>query len=389
MIGDALHYALGFLVSSLYWPGIAGAASTPRWAALFIIVPLLLFDRKLAAPHWALLAFVGIAAASLLWTPAQFDGMGELFVFVICAALFFLGSQTDDLRPFIVGCVAGLGISSAICILQAAGIQPMAERALSPAPFGLFVNGNYLAEAAALVAVAAAAERMWWALPVLAPALILPQARGAVLAVAIAAVAYFWNKSRVVSVALCLSMACIGVWVVQHLDGASSERLTMWQSTIAGLTFWGHGVGSFWMAYPAFDQGVIVDSMPAHPHNEFLHIAFELGTPGVLAALAFCLMLAGPIDTSRLILVALLVEACFAFPLHLPTTAAIGFIAAGHAVRTRYLLGSFALRGRGIVPARVAMPGLWARTRSTQYGGANHAVSASVSNRATAVESVS
>ncbi len=380
-----MHYALGFLVSSLYWPGIAGAASTPRWAALFIIVPLLLTDRRPAAPHWAMVAFVAIAAASLFWTPAPIDGIGELFVFVMGAALLFLGSQTDDLRPFFIGCVAGLGISSVVCIAQALGWHPMAERAVAPAPFGLFVNGNYLAEAAALVLVAAVAERMWWAIPVLAPSLILPHARGAALAVAVAAVAYFWNKSRAVSVALCLSIVLISVWVVQHMDSAASERLTIWQSTMTGLTFWGHGIGSFWSVYPTFDQGAIIDSMPAHPHNEFLHIAFELGVPGVLAALVFCLMMAGPIDTPRLVLVALLVEACLAFPLHLPATAAIGFIAAGHAVRSRYLLRDSLMRGRGIIPTRVAMPGLWPRARSAQLGSPPDAVSISLSRRTAAV----
>jgi len=356
--GDALLYALGFLATSLYWPGVAGAATTPRWGAMLLIVPLLIRDVKASPAHWWGVAFLVLALVSVAWTPDPLNAGNQMFMLLLWLALFCLGSQSDDLRPFYIGCIAGLAISSMIALWQFMGWHPVRERYVGALPSGLFINGNYLAEAAGLAMVAAVSERMWWALPVLAPSLLLPQARGALVAVAAALAAYFWCRSRTISVVLLTVIAVAGGWVLIHPDPAWAERLDIWRSTVAGLTFWGHGLGSFWALYPALDLRVAPGALPDHAHNEFLQTAFELGVPGLVLALAFCVTLAGPIDTSRLVLIALAVESCFAFPLRLPATVAIGLLAAGHAVRDRYVLRDLVVRWRMALRARLGLPDL-------------------------------
>jgi hypothetical protein len=134
-----------------------------------------------------------------------------------------------------------------------------------------------------------------------------------------------------------------------HVKGVAplAERAAIWHSAWDGRTFWGWGTGSFWSVYPHFDLRIGATANPEQAHNEFLTVLFELGVPGLVAFLAFCATLMGPLDTPRLILIALLVESCFAFPLHMPVSAFLGMVAAGYGVRSRYLLGDFVGRGRG------------------------------------------
>lgn len=373
-----MHYALGFLVSSLYWPGIAGAASSPRWAILFATVPWMLSPRRVSAAHVAGIAFISWAVVTLTWGLALLDGIDAIAILLLLAGCFCLGNQLNSIRPLIIGAALGLSVSSVVAVMQWWGLNPVRDNAVG-LPGGLFVNGNFMAEAAALVIVGVVAERMWWLLPGLMPAMLLPHARGAMLASAIATVVVLRSKFAVV-VGLSVAIALAVVWTAFHIDGQIAERFEMWGVTGRNVTAFGHGIGSFWVGYADLDPRDVITTSPTHPHNEFLEIAFELGIVGVLLGLAFCVTLAGPIDTPRLILIALTVEACFAFPTHSPTTAFLGMVAAGHAVRNRYLLCNIVVRGRRIIPARVAMPGLWTRRRADHDGGADHAVSTSFSH---------
>ena len=345
--GRGVLGVVGFLATALYWPGVSGAATVPRWAALFLIVPWLIRGDRIrdATPYLWGGAFFVVAVVSLAWTPQILDGIGLLFWLMILAALFWYGSEIENPRPLYIGASLGVTISSVVALFQWFGFRPV--ETLGPAlfaPAGLFVNPLFLGEAAALLIVAAVAERLWWLLPGLVPALILTQARGATLAAAIALAIHFRGALRwMIAAAIPIGLAGIALYL--STDYGSSERLDIWRSVIHGITPLGHGLGSFWQAYPAFDLRPFALSYPEYAHNEFLHIAFELGLPGIVLAGGFIFSLAGPLTSGRLVLIALLMEMCFAFPSHLPATATIGLILAGYAVRDRYLLRDF-------VPAR-------------------------------------
>lgn len=389
---------LAFLVSALYWPGIAGAATTPRWALLFAVIPWLVIRPRWTAPHAVGAALLIWAAFSLQWSPELVDGIGAIFTLSLLALLFCVGWQLDDLRPVYWGAGLGIALSGPVAALQLNGYEVV--RGLGAA--GLFVNPNFMGEAAALALVVFVASRHWAMVAAVAPPFVMSGSRGAVLALCAALCVHFWRQWRPFGAVIALSLALLafdshykGATVSQESlslqslsggtmpvsDPALSDREAIWRSTVNGLTVLGRGIGSFWGEYPRFEVRPDPPSRPEFPHNEWLHIAFELGLPGLLLFCVLCLTLAGPIDTSRLVLIALAVESCFGFPLHVPTTAFIGALAAGHAVRSRYVLRDFALYGRGGQQARMAREGVWPVGWLACQGGPDHALRTSIPER--------
>ncbi len=242
----------------------------------------MLTPQRVTTAHVAGMLFLGWAILSLAWTPAKLDGVDAVTVLLLLAGCFCLGHQTESLRPIIIGAALGLTVSSAFTVAQWWGYQPV--RSGATLATGLFVNGNYMAEAAALVLVGVMAERLWWLIPGLLPALLLPHARAAVLAAVLAAMMLFRSKTDVV-IALGGAVALAALWSALHIDATTLDRFEMWGATAHGVTFFGHGIGSFWTLYPDLDMRAVVTESPTHPHNELLNIAFDLGIVGVVLAL--------------------------------------------------------------------------------------------------------
>lgn len=340
-------FVLGLLLAAAYWPGIISPAMSPRWAVLSLVATGLLLWRARAIPftpaHLAGCAFVVWAALSVLWSPSPLDSIDALWQTVCLPAVCFcLGSQERSLRPLFIGAACGLVLSGAVAIGQVLGWVALPE---VWGPSGLFVNRNYMAEAAALVAVFLLGERMWWWAVLILPALILPMARGAVLAVGVAAMAHMWRRSRFWG-SLMLVLGCAGAIVVLSIDKGNSamvERWAIWGSALAQMDWLGHGIGSYWAIHPELYQ----DGVTEHAHNDFLELASDLGIGGVVLFGWFAWNLRGQLDTARLVLIALAVETCFAFPTHMPVTAALGALCAGFAVRDRPLVCGVAVYRRG------------------------------------------
>lgn len=336
-------FGLGLLVSVAYWPGWISPALSPRFAVLSIIATGLLLWRPDPIPftraHLAGLAFVILAALSVLWSAVPPDSIDALWQVVTLPAICFcLGSQRlTSLRPLVSGAAIGLGVSSAFAVAQWLGWAGLPEIS---SPSGLFLNGNYMAEGAALVLVAAVAERLWWAVPVVLPALTLPGARGAILGVAAGLGAYLWRRFPASAIMVGLGGALA---VIVLAKPGMAERLDIWAVAVANLDWLGHGIGSFW----ATPVHAYADGVPTHAHNEFIELASDLGPLGVALFAGFAWELRGAIDTARIVLIALAVEAVFAFPTHMPLTLALGAVCAGFAVRDRPVLRIFPLGGRG------------------------------------------
>lgn len=347
--------AVAFLATALYWPGVIAPVTTPRWALIALVVPWLLRECRLTAGHVAGIALFAWAAATILWDAAPLDGAGALLIALMLGCCFWLGSQIADLRPLYIGAACGLALSSVVAIIQYFGYAPFPVMTVIS---GLFVNGNLMAEAAALIAVAVVAERMWGLLPLVLPALVLPHARGALLACAVALAVHYRAELRRYWPTVAAVAVSIGALLFMNGGPSGDERLLIWRSAASGVTIFGHGLGSFWIVFPAYDIRPVVTGLPEYAHNEWLNVAFELGVVGLLLFCVFCASLAGPLDTARLVLIALAVEAFFAFPLHEPTTGFLGMVVAGHAVRNRYLLRDIAGRGRGVGRAWLARAGL-------------------------------
>lgn len=363
---DAPGLALGafsFAVMIAYVPGWSGAATVPRWALLFAVVPAVaMFTQcyRFTIIHGLGVALLSYAALSLLWTPNGWDGLDALAKLLLLAALFHVGAALPSLKPVYVGAALGIWVNSAVVIAQ------IANGAEDP-PFlasGLFFNRNYLVEPAALVLIGVVVHRLWWLVPGLLPSVLplallmpwnygasardllaLPQGRGALLALAAAGIlALPGRTSR--AIAALAALAALGLVALLATNASLPQRAIIWLSTLDGMTWWGNGLGSFYTLFPSHAPAWdFLVSRPVHAHNDFLELIYDLG----LGGLPFLAVLAGayvaPWRAEHFVLAGLMVEAAFGFPLHLPATVFVGGLVAGHACRECASLRDVLARG--------------------------------------------
>lgn len=327
--------ALGLILCIAYWPYINGAATAPRWMVIAACVPLLLFlvpRVEITRAHVVGFLFVAWSLLTLTWTATWYDSVDAAWKLVLLVGCFALGSALSDLRPLYRGMAIGIGISSILVLTDALGLFSVPKH---HGLAGLFVNSLFLAEIAALVLVGAFANFLPWPyLVAVAPSVFLTGGRAPLLAIGVVFVARLWRTSRDAALAT-IAVLCIGAMIAIVLRPDSVfERLDIWSDTLRGLSAFGHGLGSFAGLFPQYAR--LVDASAnrfENPHNEFLQIAFETGIPGLVLALAFCWLILKTESPERYVFIAFVVEACFAFPNHLPCTAFLAALVAGHAAR--------------------------------------------------------
>jgi hypothetical protein len=388
---------LGFLLTALYCPGIAGAATTPRWGLLAVALPLILCFRggvekhgdfgqtrsespgaldRIAGvatgPRFTLIhlfgsLFLAWSAISLIWTPNRLDGIGELIKLVILAQAFLLGSRLESLRRLLLGMSAGLILSSVTVLIQL-GWPDIVYHTTTHS--GLFINSGSLGEIAALVLIGliwdgrnarsdvrgvsmpAAIPRIYalrrlgavgyLALGLL-PCILLPASRGAWLALIAAFTLWLWGRSKLS--ALALIVLAIGSLAFSLHEGfhASSvvQRLGMWGDAVSGLDYLGHGIGSFWTDYAPLSNTLdIFVERPEHLHNDWLEIVFEQGAVGIAAVGilgTWCLFAATRrrASVASYVLIGFAAESLVGFTLHVPCTAFVAALCLGHLARGR------------------------------------------------------
>lgn len=326
---------LGFLISVIYWPGIMGAPSTPRWALLSVAVPLLLWAVRIRLTLPSLVGglFLAWCALSLLWTPDVYDGLHALWKFAILAGLFCWGMQQDP-RPVFIGLGIGVTVNSVLMVAQAFGLDEGLGIHQKSIPGGLFGNGNFAAEFAVLTLMGLIGYRLWWLTPFPVVAIMFTSARGAVVALAAAFLGWLWTKSRLASAALALAGVALGWFMlscsghcVGH-GGTGPQRLMVWNDTLGLITWHGQGIGSYLMSYP---QHRFVFE---HAHNDLLQIAAETGIGVFLFAAFLAFVAMGEGLTERLILLAFMVIGLVGYPLYLPGTAFVAALVAGRLCRS-------------------------------------------------------
>lgn len=336
------------------WPGWVDPASTPRWAVLAVLAGAALWlapAPRLEPAAKALMAgWAGWAALSLLWTTSVLDGLGALAMLAVFWAAVETGAH-GQFRRFAAGLAIGVSVAGAIALAQVLGWNgwPQAEP-----PAGTFSNRNFLAEAAVAALAPALLAGWWWAVPGLALALLLPGSKGALLAAAVALAVFLVRRRRwrlgssLAGLALAFVLAgWAGFLPAQPASFAS--RWDGWVTTALALRPEGWGVGSFWSAWPAMAAGVPVHGDfwnwmrgPAHPHNDALWLASELG-----AGAAFPLALLGlglargwrGDEAAFLCLVGVLACGLVAFPLANPATLVAAGVALGACLRAPLLGG--------------------------------------------------
>jgi hypothetical protein len=347
---------VGLISAAAFWPGMAGAAGDARWTALYVALPasLCFVELRPNRMYWLGAAFLALASLSLFWTTVPLDGIAAMMQLMVLACAFLLAHSYEDARPFYSWAGLGLWVSSGIAILQALGYEPVIK-AWTNHDTGLFVNQNIMGECAAVVFVALVADRTWWIALGVLPALVLSDCRAAWLAVLCCLIFAGWQRWPKLQPILLLSPALAGIVVYTHRGfGSLWERVEMWKDTAAGLTWFGHGIGSYYSTFGAHASIIDTSSYQVwHAHNDLLELAFELGIPGVALAFTFgALIFWQAAERERVVLIALGVVSFLAFPFHDPATVAIFGIMAGHVarhwdiVRDRQLRGGPALYGR-------------------------------------------
>lgn len=305
-MNQASKYA-AFLLSVAFWPGIAGAATSPRWA----VAALGLFYLRLAPALFAAWCFVKL----------DFDAAVH---WAILAALLSFGMSFKfdwHLEPLVKAFAVGVGVSSLLAVCQALGWSPV-DQIIPPA--GLFLNKNVMGETACLTIILAFRLEIWPYAALALPALVLSGCRSAWAAIAVATL---WSAPwRLKLVAL----ACCAAFLASHPSTASlSQRFDMWSAVVPSLDLWGNGSYLQTMPY----------GVETHLHNDWLQLVYELGVAGLIP---LALVAAVPSAFGA----AVVVLASFGFPLQMPATAALVAVVIGHDLRVRFVNQRVLLRAR-------------------------------------------
>jgi hypothetical protein len=343
----------------VYVPGYTGAAIPTGWPFLWVAIPFLLIWDKFrngqaivfTDAHWLGLAVIGWALLSLTWTPSLYGAVSALLELLVFAGTFAWVSSIPDARPIYAGMAMGLAVNAALALAQWFGFDWIGQTSV---PAGLFVSKNVLGEISALLFVAMVGYRLWRWLPACLPGLLLTGARGAWLALFLAAVAWIWPLNRRLALGLCaLPIIAIAFTLLTgHRVASLAERWDWAHDTFLALNIWGHGIGSFDVQFPTIaDFSDTSIRRPDHLHNDYLEFAFEIGAGIVPAAFFLFTCLESKLETERLVFLGFLGIALFEMPMHVPAECFLGGVVAGQLARSR-----------------VDVRGLGRLGRSTQYG---------------------
>lgn len=340
-----MNYFLGFGVTAFFIPGLIGAATSPRWALLSLMTPWFYRAVPMTVGHWLGVTLIAWCAFTLLWTPSMPPALRDLWYLIVIGGVYCYASRQESLERVYVGAAIGMGVSSAMVLLQWFQIMtPVYINAAQSEAWwlsGTFINAALLAQAAALVFVGCIAYRLWWALPLIAPCLILSPQRTALLSIVVGLLMWRIRLGLLLIVGGVMTLLAAGslgldlskLWRINTID----QRLDYWTDAWEALTLWGYGIGSFRWIFPAVSYRVDPLFLRLdYVHNDFLQFAFEMGVGVFLlfALVGYSFMRVH--DASRMVLAAFVTQMVLWFPLHLPAHVFFGALAAGHFATRRH-----------------------------------------------------
>ena len=341
-------------------------ATEPKWYVASLIVPLafLLRDRRPFPGDLPGIAFLAWSALSILWAMSWPDALQTWWHWALLAGMVVLGAGCD-LRRCVQAYGAGLAIGLIFVWAQYRGYEWAPEFAAQAGEYpGLLFNSNYAAEASALGLVAAVAFRQWWIVPLALLGLAANPSRGAGLMIFAALAFWVWQKNRKAGVALTILVIATTVGHVAWLgldSGLIAGRLSLWVNSLTLIDFTGYGIGSFYHAFPLANDALIPTReevfrfgvYPNTAHNDFLTLAVEVGLIGLAFFLWFLLILVRQPGPGRYLIIAGMADALVNFPLHVPSTAFLLALAAGHVLGSWRIVRSERGHVRVGVPQRI------------------------------------
>jgi len=294
---ESVAFLFGLLVCGAFWPGIAGMAVSPRWAALSILVPIWLLmmtgqktshtiHTQLSIISLALgLSFFVYATLSLRWTASQLDGIQEWWQLLTLAGCAFIGyrtANTPNIQSKIwTGAAIALGLSSTLALLELAGFDTFFELGFGPwaQPYtGIFFTPIAATEAAVLVFIGCFARKIYWGAIACLPQMLLTHSRGSLTALGVAIVLWMWRRNKLFSVGIAgaILIGGLAIYSSHYRASSNTDRMAIYQDTIEALTPYGYGIGSYHNEYPAhatrFDTYL---ERPDHAHNDILELVWN------------------------------------------------------------------------------------------------------------------
>lgn len=258
---------------------------------------------------WLGALFLGYALASLAWAP-EINALA-IANLVGLAGAFWLGLQGIRLWREVMWAAIAIGIVYLIWPI---------------------VNPNYMGCFLALgIAVGLYIRNPMVVLIV--PPLVATQSRGAIIA-STATIAITFARRFPVAV-LCTCVAALILVVDQKAIGGSlTQRLGIWEVTLADLVPWGHGWGTFQHTFIMIPIKINMTGLIApHAYNDYIELLSDLGL-GVIPLtilVAFALLEgSGP----RTIAICFLILGLTYFPLQIPIVAQVFALALGELIRS-------------------------------------------------------
>ena len=310
------------------WPPTINAEA-PRWG--LIALGLLLVSRldpKHVSPSALMMggSFLAYAALSLTWTPDPLSGTLALLQLFLLAGVGIASASLADISRAMTWVAIGIAVSALMALPQALGVVFLPS---FNAPAGLFFNRDVLAETTAPVFIWVLARRQWGLVAILMIPLALCGSRLALIAAAVGLVILAGWRGRMLIVA---GLTAVLIIISSQPDRLASlqERLTIWDQTVHGSSFFGSGLGSFAVNYPVW----------GYAHSDVLQVWYELGMAAWIAALcsAGVIYLAATDRATRAALAASLVTAFAGFAYHTPAAAFTAAVLAGSVVSRRALV---------------------------------------------------
>jgi hypothetical protein len=344
---------LCFLLPLLIVPAFLNPGVTSRWLALSIGVPLVLlaYRSKDFAPSLPGIFWLLWASASMLWAVSIPDGAFRLWQFILFAAIFLIGTAMERhvYRQCLYAFALAIGVNLIVAVFQQFDILTREDLFyVTFEPAGMFVNANYLAEAAAIALVAMLALAHWTLSLVAIAAIALTLSKGAALSLAVVGLVYVWRRWPTWGAGLFFA-GC--VLTVAAVDWYGIHHETIWPraalilNSFGSASFAGHGIGSYWSTYPLIHDAVMAspDSIysfrykPRTAHNDLATIVAELGVVGGLLSILFVWRVLtrwfAPDDREKRaawwVLVAFLATGLVGFPLYNPATMMVGALTCG------------------------------------------------------------
>lgn len=350
--------ALGFGVSVAYIPGWTGASISTGYLFLMFVLPMVLLFIEIPVTRFHLIGslFLLYVCVSLSWSLNFHIAFFILLQVLLAGIVFCLGSAIKDLKAIFVGLGLGLGVSAVISILQYFSLDQDLIYTSGRYSAGLFVNPNVLCEFSAIMLVSFIVFKLWWWIPVALPGLIIIHSRAALLSLFVCLLIWLW-RFKLISVMIILSgFAFIG-FTSNYLNFKSTsiiERFDMWMDTIRGLSFFGHGVGSFELMFPKYAVNIdIAQHTLRHAHNDWLQLVFEFGIMALVPVVLFFQILRIKNDNQKYILYSIGIISLFSYPLHVPAIMFIGFLVAGNLTRMDDTDFNFWLSRRFVISKRI------------------------------------